>query len=465
MQKWFLNKELNAITIFILVLIGSILGIVSSTHALWLIFFVGVLFLIYLLFNWNASLYVLVASTLFSGYLFPVGDAAVRPEHVMIGFTLFSTLFNFILNKKNKLYLSIQSILLVVFVIYAFLGSYFNSPVVKQSYLGIAQLFIAILGFIIISQVYRGKEELVYRLVLFLFIIAAVLETLYGLVAFAIYNIGGINIGGLVTGQSGFSVVTLKGTMVEANTFGSYISSCALIVLALLLSKVHFKYNKLLFVCFILLVCGLLLSWTRAAWIGFIIGLLFLLIIFRKELNIKSIFFTILTLCGVILPLFILISYIFNQSSEQGVFLYKILNLFETESGTGKFRFEEFYVALEHWKTHPILGTGYFSIKIFGETVWISNSIILVLHDTGILGLLLFNIIVLSIILPSIKYSFSVKPEINKNKAYLLALTVGMIQLLFAYNFTPAHTLTFFWVYLGLLYVLTNREKHKAINK
>lgn len=207
----------------------------------------------------------------------------------------------------------------------------------------------------------------------------------------------------------------------------------------------------------------MILSWTRSAWIGTFIGSIFIVWNYRKRLsNIKS--FLILILILVILYVGVgIVSKSFDSlSGSEGLFLTKITDLFNPKSDTAVSRINEYSFALEQWSHNPFIGNGYFSFKEFGERVWISNIIIIILNDSGLIGVLLFFIPIIITFVECIKiHAFSKRDKDEKFHSYITGIIAGFISLIFICNFTPIHTLLFFWMYLSLMILYVKYYKNK----
>jgi O-antigen ligase len=105
---------------------------------------------------------------------------------------------------------------------------------------------------------------------------------------------------------------------------------------------------------------------------------------------------------------------------------------------------------------HPILGNGTASFQLMadatllpmlGDRPWVGNTPIRILHDTGLVGLLLFGSVFLGI-------GAQVKNIINlkrQGREIVIALSAGCLVYAFAFMSTEGTMLSFFWVHTGLL--------------
>lgn len=391
---------------------------------------------------------------------FEYPNPLMQPSIFMMIIGFISALMFFIL-KKGKLYIPLESIGFGVLISYTLLISYYKSPVWNHSLDGIIQLILAFLGFIVITQTRNFDKVTLFRMTKFV-IFVGLAQTIYGLISLSLYSAFDINIGGLMFNQFGTSV-TVQGTMFEANLFGSFVGVCLLILITMLLTGHICKHYVFWYLSAILLFTGLVLSWTRSAWIGFALGVLYIVFIYiKKVLNPKTIFL-LFSLLLIVVPILFTIQTEFDRmSGESGLFTSKLTNIFDNDSGTGKYRTEQYKFALYDLRGDELTGKGYYSIKQYGEEEWISNIFIFFYHDTGLIGL---TILILVLISAFYKAFRAIYLSNGNDKLYMVGLTSGLILLIFSYNFTPGHVLSVFWVYLGLVVTLSSMIINSHKNK
>lgn len=448
MLKMLERSKLHLFTVFGAILIVLMcVGIPAETQVLFLVAVPVFLALVYAVSNWQITVMFALFATTLNGAMLPIGNAILKPENsaLLLGVGAFLL---FALKNRAKIVTGAEVLLFMIYIGYTIYISDMLSPVWSDSVAGIIQLIVAFLGFFLVIQLRESGREKIRRYVL-LYAGVFVFQTLYGIISFALYVGNGINIGGVMQGQEGHSI-TMKGTLLEANLFGTF-AGAALIVLITLLVSGSLKRNFLWSVCSIILFVGLIASWTRSAWIGFVIGLLIVGVVYVKEfIKPKTIAVILITTFLIILPLFAFISgQLDGASGESGMFVSKLTNLVDTSDGsTGAYRLNQFSIALDDLKGHEMTGKGYYSIKRFGEEAWISNLFLFIYHDTGVIGLLIFVPILLIVIGRAISF---IRKNTGKDKAYMVGLLGGLVLILFCFNFTPGHVLGMFWVYLGLV--------------
>jgi hypothetical protein len=392
-RKSMLTVLLSVVTIGLTVLFSN------NLYAMFLagIFIVGIV----LVSNLKISFIVVLLTSTLNGLTNIFPNPLLRPESVAIVLSVASILY-FTLLRKVKIWFPFEIHIFVLFIVQAYITSSINSPVFYMSINGINQLIFAFSGLVVISQIRYFKQGgvLVYAK---WYAIIAILQSLYGLISFIMYEVFKLNIGGLMFGQGGTSV-TLKGTLIEANLFGSFVGVALLLTISFMINKLVVR-RWYWYVGSLILFVGLILSWTRSAWIGFIIGLLVLMMItYRNMFTQANVVKTALTAILILIPTVLLLQHQFDTASGQGgLFFSKVLNLFDSEGGTGLYRVQQYEMALLDIKGYEIFGKGYFSIKAYGDNEWISNLFLFVYHDTGIIGLTIFGCLLLNIIIKSIR--------------------------------------------------------------
>lgn len=405
---------------------------------------------------------ILYVSAILSGVFIFQGAVTIRPENVIAPFFIIFMLLNIIV-KNERIKIHKISWLFILFICLNWSVSVFLSPVLSDSIKGLITLTVLVFTFITFTMTIQLHTQSLIKISIVSFLVLGSMEALYGIISYIIYLTNGMDIGGLMYGQQGLSV-SVKGTFEEANIFGAFNSIVILLTFSLLISR-HYK-NKNMILVFLLLInfSAIILSWTRSAWLGTLIGVIFILFIKGKQfVKFKNVFLFVLII-GSVAAIIKYVSPSFDElSGSTGLFYTKIFEIFDPNSDTAIYRMGEFQDAINQWTNSPLFGNGYLSIKVFGETKWISNIFLLLLDDSGIIGTLLFLSPVFYILLRCIKVSRTSrkgKKEMMLYNSHITGLTAGFMSLLFIFNFTPTHTLLFFWWYMGLLVLfVTNYRK------
>lgn len=444
-RKSFLTFFLSALIIMV--------SILSADTSIYLVYMVLAFLSIWLFKETSRMLGFVMFTSTINGITFFGDRPLLEPENISV-ITGVLLIYLYAILKRQKIALSYELFAFIFFIGFAIITSLVNSPVLAISKNGIIQLTIAFLGLVLMQQTQFLKDKSFVSLIKgYAFI--AVIHTLYGLISFVFYRSTNVNIGGIMLGQ-GADSVTLKGAFMEANLFGAFVGVGLCLTLMLLVDKTIVN-KKFWYIAGILQFIGLVLSWTRSAWIGFAIGLVVLsFFAFRKFFTFKTLNVLILTSTFILLPIILLLQNSFDSASGQkGLFLSKITGLFETDKGTGLYRLNQFQLAQNDLKGNELFGKGYFSIKAYQEDEWISNLFLSIYHDTGIIGLCIFLSILISIMIKAI-HSICLSED-NIYRSVQIALLAGFILYLVSFNFTPGHTLSMFWVHLGLMLAVSSK--------
>lgn len=446
------------------VLIPSVLSIfvvlytilASTQPKLIIIAIVGLLF-VWQFLSLNHAIYFYLISITFNRLIIDAGPVTAKPE-MLFSMICLAVLYILFCLRKMKITLNTPTIVFIVYILYVITTSFYLSSNFTNSLNGIIQLSVSFLGFFIISQV---TMENLYRFVN-VYIGLAVFHVVYALISFTYYQLTGVVLfgeqyGGLMLGQDlsiDWSTVTLRGGLYEANTFSTYVGAAIVFLLTMLLISNENVNRKIIILCLIICSAGILMGWTRSAWIGTVIGALVVFALNPKKIfRLKNIMLIVVLLCAII-PTFFTIQYVFDTASgEEGILASKFTNIFNTDGGTGKYRVDKFSFVLNHWSNNnEVLGSGYFSIG------WIGNMPLAILHDTGLIGLCLFLSIILLILISSLK-GFMQAGDDTKRRNYIIGMFGGIVVYLFVNNFSSTHTLAIFWIHLGFLWSLSRPRK------
>lgn len=408
-------------------------------------------FLLWLFLDFKIACYFVILSSTIIRLQFEFPNPLMQPSIFMMIIGLGSVTV-FLILKKAKLYITVETVLFALLISYTLLISFYKSPVWTHSFDGIVQLTLAFLGFFVITQARNLDIDTISRFIKFV-VIVGLMQAVYSIISLSLYSTVGLNIGGLMFNQFGTSV-TVQGTMFEANLFGSFTGLCLLILVTMFLTGYIKKHRLFWGVAAILLFVGLILSWTRSAWIGFALGILLVGFIYLKNVFTPKTIFLMTAIILIIVPILLVIQLQFDKlSGESGLFTSKLTNIFDNDSGTGKYRTDQFKFALNDLRGDEIIGKGYYSIKKYGDKEWISNIFIFFYHDTGLIGLTMLVLLLISALRKAFK---AIVVSTGTNKMFMVGSTAGLILLLFSYNFTPGHVLSVFWVYLGLVVTLAS---------
>jgi len=255
---------------------------------------------------------------------------------------------------------------------------------------------------------------------------------------------------GVEIGQYAVGFEGVYGTQYEPNILGSY-SACFAIMFLVLAFLPDRRVNWAIGGT-IVAQAALLVSLSRAAFLSFILAFFVLLFLGARRGLVRT---KKLLLVGLGLALFLapiaatggrnLIARMANLSEGD------VQSVVETMG-----RLVSWAVALEDIRQHPIVGNGTASfqllagttqVPILGDQPWVANYVIRILHDMGLIGLLLFIGLIFSL-------GKQVKKAISQGgpgRDIVITLAAGCLVYAVAFMSAEGTMLSFFWVHMGLL--------------
>jgi O-antigen ligase len=342
-------------------------------------------------------------------------------------------------------------------------ASVMNSPSRMYSLSQCANLASAWVIYLLVINFIDSREELARCFERCLW--AAMIAGCVGILAFLL-AIAGLSIGGAEVSASAAVNLTKPygayGTMVEPNIFGSFTGAMMVAALTILAASAHemsSRTTRLLRWTAALCAAGLVLSFTRSAWLAAIVALLFVALVGRRSLGVRTTHLLVPPLIGIVIVVALLL-----LPGSAGTFLrFKLANLVNLESPTAALRLLTYSLALKQTLVHPIVGLGTYSFApLLAEGndfarfegwrgLWIGNYLLLALHDTGVIGLLIWAGLAWSIVARGIRVAratMNVDPVFG---ARTLALTGAIVSLLVAFLATTGFSLGYPWLLIGLL--------------
>lgn len=256
------------------------------------------------------------------------------------------------------------------------------------------------------------------------------------------------------------------GTFVEPDWYGAICMFYALLFLVLYYSKIEENKNVYLFGLIVSTV-GLLLSFVRANWIGFFVGIAILLFCKKK---IKLLKFNIFTFIKMVFVL-VVFTYICTIISPSfcNIIQKRFSNNPYSESGFSlkNVRAQQMIRSMQVFFNSPVIGNGpgsFSYLGIWGDSEAYYNQqvaenklsieskcdpsiITTVLTDTGIMGFIVFLLLCLKYWQYNIKKIPLIK---NKYQVYAFAFFVGNVALFSSFIFNNGFWIPFTWVFLAL---------------
>lgn len=185
-----------------------------------------------------------------------------------------------VLQKRARLRLQLSDLLLVVYLGVALVSAFLFPPEPRESLQYWARMFLSILVYFVARGLMSGAQIPSYRLILKALLVFGVLEALFGIVSWFLYPLG-LNLGvdeyplG-IRGPGGilcnFSL-TIYGTLWEPNVYGSTLMLVILLGAALFVSDEFATWRKPLGIALALMVVAMGLNASRGAFLALFLGL------------------------------------------------------------------------------------------------------------------------------------------------------------------------------------------------
>ena len=297
---------------------------------------------------------------------------------------------------------------------------------------------------------------------------AAIAGSAIGIAAFVLASLG-VDVGGAEVSQAAAERLTQAygayGVMVEPNIFGSFTGASLVLSIVLLagLPRDGSATSELRLAAWTAGVSavGLVLSFTRAAWLGAVLGLICCLAASgRAWMRIgrrRAIGTPLAIVNGLVVVLLL------APGTAASLFRFKLLNLINLQSQTAVLRLLTYSMALDQTATHPVVGWGTFTFAPLvaqgtdfqqfenWRNLWIGNFALLALHDTGAIGLVLWCGMLWSVLARGIRAAAALRPIDPQLSLHTVALVGAVISLLIPFLATTGFSLGYPWLLIGLL--------------
>ncbi len=294
-----------------------------------------------------------------------------------------------------------------------------------------AEILAAVVAYIVAAALLWRRDN--FRLAVQTLWIVTTLEAAIGILAMIIFA-AHISPYGVQINEGGFPMA--YGTEWEANIFGSYLLGNFFVLLG---DYVNGRRGYLYTLALMIVVLGIGVSMTRTVWLALILCLILFVFLARRARRSASSLGRIL----IAIPVVAVLGLIAGSATPLAGRLLGLLNL-QSSSASG--RFVWFNVALQEWKSHPILGNGTGSFNynaVPGQPhPWLPNLFLLTLHDTGVIGL---AALLAAIILFYRAAWKGIRPE--NDRALLVAGAIaGFTGLLLAFQMTTGFWFAYPWM-------------------
>jgi O-antigen ligase len=393
------------------------------------------------------ALAVLITASVMPRLSVEIGGWNARPEHLAAFLVLLMFLFQRLVHKSPRISFTLADLMVAAYLVWNYISSAWMSPDPKSTLRWALLNNLVVLPYFLIR--FLVTDERTLRWVFRAFLVVGIAECAFAILVFVAKHFFTVPFGTEANQYVG-GLGGVYGTQYEPNLLGSYASCLAVIFLVFYFLSSR-KSRWLVFGAIVSL-GALLASLSRAASIAFVlVSALLLLIGIRAGL----------ISLGKILPIVLILSLCIAPFAVTGG--RNLLSRFSLMSAEGADdpetmgRIVAIEAAFEDIAQHPVVGNGTASFQlladakqlpILGDRPWVGNSPVRILHDTGIIGLLLMAAIV-ALIGRNVWKVAAVSENQAKHIAY--ALAAGCLVYAITFLATEGTMLSFFWVHLGLL--------------
>lgn len=397
-----------------------------------------------------------------NGIAFKFANLNIRLDQLLAVILIIFLIFDLLIGRK-KLYIDLPGKFLIMFFIVSFFSSYVYSPDRNYSIIQtINILSAASVYFIIPNSITDIKIETKF---LKSFVYAGIIMCVMGVALFIIAHLGITDYGVNLIDDPTTTPYGVYSTMLEPNIYGSYSVIYFIFALNMLLIK-DFSTIKKRILVYLLFVsaAGVLLSFTRGAWLAALISIFMSLIILKKRHRKKKLikqFATYLSFAGIVIVAIV------GFAISNYFLLYKINNFLNASSGTGYGRIEIWTLAIGNIPNHLLLGNGTYSFAAIYATrfydprhnAWIGNFLVTILHDTGIIGIIFFFGFLIILLGKGILKRNENEANANNIELFPFSLSMSSIAMLIAFFFTTGFSFTYAWIPFGLISYFNNKRK------
>ncbi len=389
------------------------------------------------------ALPILILATALNRYRFEFFGAGLRVEH----FVFVGVVLAWALHARptfRQFHFSRADFLLLAYLVLALVSSLLYSPQLRESLKFFGLMVFGVVLYWCVRALASTSARAFARGVWTLVAVAAA-ASLFGIIAWLAYPLG-INLGVQIYALENFTTHSPFGTLFDSNTLGMYAMAGALLQVTLLLDARFARFRVWLMGGALIALVAVALSLTRVAWLG--LGFGFFLILLSSPQRRWA-----LALGGAALAL-VIVALIANSALAGGGGSLAEMSVARVlTSKSIVFRLDSYERAWNDFLAHPFLGNG---VNVFAQNYtspsgtrdWISNFVLMTLHDTGILGL---AILLAWLGWLAYETGCALKNSRGVTRTMLLALSIAYLALMLTYQATTVFWLGFNWVYLGML--------------
>jgi O-antigen ligase len=393
-----------------------------------------------------AIVFLLVASAVPRIFI-EIGGLKARPEHIVSGMMLCTIPFLWKKREQSVRWI-LPDYLALAYIALIFFSSLFTSIAPGQTGKWAVQQVLAILPYFFLRVLITDRER--FRWAFRALLVVGAITCFYAIIAFYSYAIFSTKFGVETEqyGMEGGNLAATYGLQFEANILGAYSAALAAMMLVMYLQERRRSFLIGFAFCGLL---GMAVSLSRAAIGAAVIAVLMAGFIGwrRGLLNRKLISNVAIASLGAAL---LVGPFVFGHYIER----FSTVDIADPTSDPNTLtRAVQTVSAIDEISRHPVFGGGTASFQLafdwqnFGtewqDQGWIGNTELRVLHDTGVVGLIVFVAFLFSLIRRSWKV---LKREFS---AELVALLLSGVVYSITFQATEGTLLAFPWVQLGLV--------------
>lgn len=334
-------------------------------------------------------------------------------------------------------------VLLVAYLGVALVSSLLYAPVLPESLKFLALMTFGMALYWFVRALASHAENLARGM--WALIGVGIAASAFGVVAWLVFPLG-VNLGVQTYSLDTFMTFSPYGTLYDSNTLGMYAMAATLLQATLILDAQFARWRVALSAGLLVTLLAVALSLTRTAWIGLGAGL-FLIVLFSPR---RRWAFAIGG-AAVVLALGALVVSSALAGGGNTLADFSLTRLLTSRSIF--FRLDAYTRAWNDFVASPLLGNGanVFAQKYTspaGARDFISNFVLMTLHDTGIVGAWLLGAWLARL---GLETWTALRTGPGRARTFLLALAVAYCALLVTYQSVSVFWLGWNWIYLGLL--------------
>lgn len=398
---------------------------------------------------WPRSLLLaVIVAPLLTHYRWEWGAISLRPEHV-VGVLLCGLMAFHLLVRWGRIYLPSPAWFGLAWWGMNLFTAMFTSPHPAVAVRNALRLGLMVATFILTSNLITNPKQ--WRWAVNVFLVAGVVEALVGLASLLVYPFGH-NLGVQMHASIG---PIPYGTFQEGNLFGSHSAAWLLTLFALVMADRQGYWTGWRRAGLVVLAIAVGLSLARASWLMLVVGASLIWIMQQRTPRQRLFVMTFLLVAA---PVILLLAWGLVHSLPDSSFpLVVRLKTFSDLSAdrTVSARLADWSLAWTDWRERPLMGWGpgsFFALHdiLRNKPAWISSLSLRLLHETGLIGSLLFVGFLVTLIVPAM-HTAQLQSR-SYERGAMLGLTISYAVLLgVAYQSTDGSWLAASWVHAGLI--------------